>query len=141
MPWSELRIAAPDAAAVDSFHAAALRVGGHDNGPPGFAPDLRPRLLPKRKLSRLPTHNAGRLRPAVQGPFQCDVELVTEMGNLRPICRLGGKPDFEIAVTKNFGRAACCPRHLRAAASAVGGVRSMFAQALWGLVPIADDRL
>jgi hypothetical protein len=30
--------AAPDAAAVDAFHAAALRAGGHDNGAPGLRP-------------------------------------------------------------------------------------------------------
>ena len=30
--------AAPDAAAVDAFHAAALRAGGYDNGAPGLRP-------------------------------------------------------------------------------------------------------
>ena len=30
--------AAPDAAAVDAFRAAALRAGGHDNGLPGLRP-------------------------------------------------------------------------------------------------------
>ena len=30
--------AAPDAAAVDAFHAAALRAGGSDNGAPGLRP-------------------------------------------------------------------------------------------------------
>jgi len=30
--------AAPDAAAVDAFHAAALRSGGRDNGAPGLRP-------------------------------------------------------------------------------------------------------
>jgi catechol 2,3-dioxygenase-like lactoylglutathione lyase family enzyme len=30
--------AAPDNAAVDAFHAAALRAGGHDNGAPGLRP-------------------------------------------------------------------------------------------------------
>ena len=30
--------AAAGAAAVDAFHAAALRAGGHDNGPPGLRP-------------------------------------------------------------------------------------------------------
>ena len=34
--------AAPDAAAVDAFHAAALRAGGHDNGPPGLRPIYGP---------------------------------------------------------------------------------------------------
>jgi catechol 2,3-dioxygenase-like lactoylglutathione lyase family enzyme len=34
--------AAPDAAAVDAFHAAALRVGGHDNGAPGLRPIYGP---------------------------------------------------------------------------------------------------
>ena len=33
---------APDAAAVDAFHAAALRSGGHDNGPPGLRPIYGP---------------------------------------------------------------------------------------------------
>ena len=30
------RFAAPDAAAVDAFHGAALRAGGRDNGAPGL---------------------------------------------------------------------------------------------------------
>ena len=30
--------AAPDRAAVDAFHAAALAAGGQDNGPPGLRP-------------------------------------------------------------------------------------------------------
>jgi len=30
--------AAPDAAALDAFHAATLRSGGSDNGPPGLRP-------------------------------------------------------------------------------------------------------
>jgi catechol 2,3-dioxygenase-like lactoylglutathione lyase family enzyme len=30
--------AAPDAATVDAFHAAALRAGGRDNGTPGLRP-------------------------------------------------------------------------------------------------------
>ena len=30
--------AAPDTAAVDAFHAAALRAGGRDNGAPGLRP-------------------------------------------------------------------------------------------------------
>ena len=34
--------AAPDAAAVDAFHTAALRAGGHDNGPPGLRPIYAP---------------------------------------------------------------------------------------------------
>jgi catechol 2,3-dioxygenase-like lactoylglutathione lyase family enzyme len=34
--------AAPDAAAVDAFHAAALRSGGHDNGAPGLRPMYAP---------------------------------------------------------------------------------------------------
>ena len=33
--------AAPDAAAVDAFHAAALRAGGHDNGTPDQFPPPR----------------------------------------------------------------------------------------------------
>jgi catechol 2,3-dioxygenase-like lactoylglutathione lyase family enzyme len=35
---------APDAAAVDAFHAAALRSGGRDNGAPGLR-SIWPRLL------------------------------------------------------------------------------------------------
>ena len=35
-------LAASDAAAVDAFHAAALRAGGHDNGPPGLRPIYAP---------------------------------------------------------------------------------------------------
>jgi catechol 2,3-dioxygenase-like lactoylglutathione lyase family enzyme len=34
--------AAPDAAAVDAFHAAALRAGGCDNGAPGLRPVYDP---------------------------------------------------------------------------------------------------
>src|SRR5262252_19954 len=34
--------AAPDAAAVDAFHAAALASGGHDNGAPGLCPIYGP---------------------------------------------------------------------------------------------------
>jgi catechol 2,3-dioxygenase-like lactoylglutathione lyase family enzyme len=33
---------APDSDAVDAFHAAALRAGGHDNGPPGVRPVYGP---------------------------------------------------------------------------------------------------
>ena len=34
--------AAPDAAAVGAFYAAALRSGGHDNGAPGLRPIYGP---------------------------------------------------------------------------------------------------
>jgi catechol 2,3-dioxygenase-like lactoylglutathione lyase family enzyme len=34
-----MAFAAPSRAAVDAFHAAALRVGGSDNGAPGLRPD------------------------------------------------------------------------------------------------------
>lgn len=37
-----IAFAAPSRAAVDEFHAAALRVGGQDNGPPGLRPDYGP---------------------------------------------------------------------------------------------------
>ena len=33
---------APNRAAVDAFHAAALGAGGVDNGPPGLRPDYHP---------------------------------------------------------------------------------------------------
>jgi hypothetical protein len=33
---------APEAAAVDAFHAAALRAGGRDNGAPGLRPIYAP---------------------------------------------------------------------------------------------------
>jgi catechol 2,3-dioxygenase-like lactoylglutathione lyase family enzyme len=33
---------APDRAAVDAFHAAALAAGGRDNGPPGLRPHYHP---------------------------------------------------------------------------------------------------
>ena len=33
---------AESAAAVDAFHAAALRAGGRDDGPPGLRPDYTP---------------------------------------------------------------------------------------------------
>lgn len=37
-----LCLAAPDAAAIDAFHAAALKMGGTDNGPPGRRTDYSP---------------------------------------------------------------------------------------------------
>jgi catechol 2,3-dioxygenase-like lactoylglutathione lyase family enzyme len=37
-----LAFSAPDRAAVDAFHAAALRAGGSDNGPPGLRLDYHP---------------------------------------------------------------------------------------------------
>lgn len=33
---------APSRGAVDAFHAAALKTGGSDNGPPGLRPDYGP---------------------------------------------------------------------------------------------------
>jgi catechol 2,3-dioxygenase-like lactoylglutathione lyase family enzyme len=41
-PGFHLAFAAPSRAAVDAFHAAALRAGGRDNGPPGLRPDYGP---------------------------------------------------------------------------------------------------
>jgi catechol 2,3-dioxygenase-like lactoylglutathione lyase family enzyme len=43
-PESGLHVcfAAPTPASVDAFHAAALREGGQDNGPPGPRPDYGP---------------------------------------------------------------------------------------------------
>ena len=43
-PNSGLHISftAPTPTSVDAFHAAALRAGGHDNGPPGLRPDYGP---------------------------------------------------------------------------------------------------
>jgi catechol 2,3-dioxygenase-like lactoylglutathione lyase family enzyme len=38
-PGFHLAFSAPSRSAVDAFHAAALRVGGHDNGAPGLRPD------------------------------------------------------------------------------------------------------
>lgn len=40
---SDLAVAAPDAATVDAFHAAALAAGGSDNGAPGMRPQYHPR--------------------------------------------------------------------------------------------------
>ncbi len=37
-----LAFAAPDRAAVDAFHAAALAAGGRDNGPPGLRLEYHP---------------------------------------------------------------------------------------------------
>jgi catechol 2,3-dioxygenase-like lactoylglutathione lyase family enzyme len=37
-----LAFSAPDRAAVEAFHAAALRAGGSDNGPPGLRLDYHP---------------------------------------------------------------------------------------------------
>ena len=36
---SHLAFRAPDRAAVDGFHRAALNAGARDNGPPGLRPD------------------------------------------------------------------------------------------------------
>lgn len=41
-PGFHLAFAAPSRAAVDAFHAAALRIGGQDNGGPGLRPDYGP---------------------------------------------------------------------------------------------------
>ncbi len=41
-PGFHLAFAAPDRAAVDAFHAAAISAGGRDNGPPGLRPDYGP---------------------------------------------------------------------------------------------------
>ena len=38
IPGAHLCFRAPDRAAVDAFHAAALAVGGHDDGAPGLRP-------------------------------------------------------------------------------------------------------
>ncbi|MDY0873148.1 VOC family protein [Dongia rigui] len=37
-----LAFAAPTRAAIDAFHAAALKAGGSDNGAPGLRPDYGP---------------------------------------------------------------------------------------------------
>jgi catechol 2,3-dioxygenase-like lactoylglutathione lyase family enzyme len=37
-----LALAAPSCAAVDAFHAEALRLGGRDDGRPGLRPDYSP---------------------------------------------------------------------------------------------------
>lgn len=37
-----LAFLAPDRAAVDAFHAAALEMGGSDEGPPGVRPGMNP---------------------------------------------------------------------------------------------------
>lgn len=41
-PGFHLAFDAPTRAAVDAFHAQALRVGGRDNGAPGLRPDYGP---------------------------------------------------------------------------------------------------
>ncbi|MBY0335122.1 MAG: VOC family protein [Acetobacteraceae bacterium] len=41
-PGFHLAFAAPDRAAVDAFHAAALAAGGTDNGAPGLRPHYGP---------------------------------------------------------------------------------------------------
>lgn len=38
-PGFHLAFSAPSRPAVDAFHSAALRIGGHDNGAPGLRPD------------------------------------------------------------------------------------------------------
>ncbi len=39
---THVALAAPDAATVDAFHAAALAAGGTDNGAPGMRPQYHP---------------------------------------------------------------------------------------------------
>jgi catechol 2,3-dioxygenase-like lactoylglutathione lyase family enzyme len=39
---THVAFAAPDRAAVDRFHAAALTAGGRDNGGPGLRPHYHP---------------------------------------------------------------------------------------------------
>jgi catechol 2,3-dioxygenase-like lactoylglutathione lyase family enzyme len=41
-PGFHLAFAAPSRAAVDAFHAAALHLGGRDEGAPGVRPDYSP---------------------------------------------------------------------------------------------------
>jgi hypothetical protein len=64
--------------------------------------------------------------PIVRGPSGDNIEFVALMRHLRPICGLGRKSDFKIAVTKNFGRT---PRRLwqreRGGSDVGGGVRSI----------------
>ena len=57
----------------------------------------------EEKVSR-PDRSYPVLHPVMRGPSGDDVEFVTLMRHLRPICGLGGEPDFEVAITKNFGR-------------------------------------
>jgi catechol 2,3-dioxygenase-like lactoylglutathione lyase family enzyme len=42
IPGFHLALAAPSRAAVEAFHAAALRAGGRCNGPPGLRPEYEP---------------------------------------------------------------------------------------------------
>lgn len=42
VPGFHVAFAAPSRAAVAAFHAAALAMGGTDNGPPGLRPDYGP---------------------------------------------------------------------------------------------------
>ena len=42
-PGFHLALAAPSRDAVDQFHAAALRFGGQDEGPPGLRPHYGPK--------------------------------------------------------------------------------------------------
>jgi catechol 2,3-dioxygenase-like lactoylglutathione lyase family enzyme len=42
-PRTHIAFSAPDRAAVEAFHAAALAAGGTDNGPPGLRPIYHPR--------------------------------------------------------------------------------------------------
>src|SRR5882762_6336030 len=46
---------AANAAAVDAFHAAALRSGGRDNGAPGLRPIYAPITTPPSSLTRTDT--------------------------------------------------------------------------------------
>jgi catechol 2,3-dioxygenase-like lactoylglutathione lyase family enzyme len=40
--WLHICFVAPTPASIDAFHAAALKEGGQDNGPPGLRPNYGP---------------------------------------------------------------------------------------------------
>lgn len=63
-PGFHLAFAAPSRAAVDAFHAAALQVGGQDNGRPG----LRPKYGPNYYAAFLIDPDGHRVEAVVDSP-------------------------------------------------------------------------
>ena len=60
IPGAHICFLAPDRAAVEAFHAAALAQGGRDDGPPGLSGELSLRLLWRLRVGpRRSSHRGG----------------------------------------------------------------------------------
>ena len=99
---AHLSFAAPDRDTVDAFHAAALAAGGTDNGAPGAAADLPPRLLRRLRARPRRQQRRGRLPPTA-GPPQATGRPVTQYDARRVRAALV----IALVVAAAFGLAAC----------------------------------